>query len=94
MSPLGEIQSGGGFPTAGIEHVTMHLALLDELQDFRLRLPDAPRWPSGELLGRLTAIGGFEHILQVLGHAFTVPGIPIYVNAIDIDAPSQSNESR
>ena len=60
-APLGEVQGRRGLAAAGVEHVAVELARLDQRRDLRLRLADAPRRPDAlELLG-LAAVGRIEH---------------------------------
>ena len=62
-SLLGEVQGGRGLAAAGVEHVAVDLARVDERLDLRLRLADAPRRADAlELLG-LAAVSRFEHLL-------------------------------
>ena len=59
---LGEVQRRRGLTAAGVEHVAVELARVDERLDLGLRLADAPRRPGAGLISRLAPVGGFEHL--------------------------------
>ena len=61
---FGKVQRRGGLAAAGVEHVAVEPARLDQRRDLRLRLADAPRRlrTALEFLG-LAAVGGIEHFL-------------------------------
>jgi hypothetical protein len=63
------VQRQGCFTAAGVEHVTVDLALVDQCSDLGLGLADAPRRPhAGTESGGIAAVGGFELEVLWCGH--------------------------
>ena len=70
---FGQVQRDGGLAAAGVEHVAVELALLDQGGDLGLRFADAPRRLRACHLRSLAPVGGFEHFV-----AWVVVMSPVY----------------
>jgi len=70
VSTFGQIQRERGFPAAGVEHLAVDLARLDERGDLRLRLSDAPRRANPVELRVITAVSRLEYFVERCAHGF------------------------
>ena len=83
---FGQVQRDGGLPAAGVEHVAVELALLDQCAELGLRLADAPRrFEADAHLRRLALVGAVKHLIHRFSHESGISMGLICVNILDMD---------